>query len=52
MGNKVSFPDIDKIFDNLPKGAGDRIKGTNGTHPPKRKTTTKKKKVAKKGNKK
>ena len=43
MGNKVSFPDIDKIFDNLPKGAGDRIKGTNGTAI--KKTATKKKSV-------
>ena len=47
MGKKVSFPDIDKIFDNLPKGAGDRIKGTDGSAM--KKTTTKKKsKVSKK----
>ena len=48
MGNKVSFPDIDKIFDNLPKGAGDKIKGTNGTAIKK----TAKKKGAVKGTKK
>ena len=42
MGNKVSFPDIDKIFDNLPKGAGDKIKGTNGSAM---KKTAKKKSV-------
>ena len=41
MGNKVSFPDIDTIFDNLPKGAGDKIKGTNGSAM--KKTATKKK---------
>lgn len=44
MGNKVSFPDIDKIFDNLPKGAGDKIKGTDGSAM---KKTTKKKKTVK-----
>lgn len=42
MGKKVSFPEIDKIFDNLPKGSGDKIKGTDGSAM---KKTTKKKSV-------
>lgn len=46
MGKKVSFPDIDKIFDNLPKGAGDRVRGTDGSAM--KKAVKKKSKVSKK----
>ena len=40
---KLSYPDIDKLFEKRPKGMAETV---TGTQPPKKKTT--KKKVVKK----